>query len=148
MPEPQRICPACHTVAGTADSYCSSCGKVLARSDSPTGHRATPDLNYVPLVIARPESGDPLPLLIVPNPWRQRRKILKRTLALLATVAVAGLFALTLFLIGDNEHGVFIRAVAIGSGLLTAIALASWVNFGIRRAKKRPRRQEWRMSVS
>lgn len=83
-----------------------------------------------------------------PNPWRQRRKMLKRGLALMTTVAIACVFALSLFLIGDRESDTFARALLIRSGLLTVVAFASWVNFGIRRAKKRARCQHWRMSTS
>lgn len=86
------------------------------------------------------------PLQIVPDTRRQRRRTVKRALAFLLTVTIASVFALTL-LAGDRLDDTPGRVLLIGSGLLTAVAVGAWVSFGVRRARKRARRQRWQMSA-
>ena len=149
MPVRDIICPSCHAAAGAADIYCSFCGSVLASNDSLASDRsASPRPAHAPLATARPMPPPDLqPLHIVPDVWRQRRRTMKRVIALLLTAVLAAVFALTLVLSGDRQDDLAARGILIASGLLTAIAVGAWVRFAIRHARKRARRQRWQMSA-
>lgn len=150
MPVQERVCPACQHLAGTADSYCSSCGTVLRQgAREPTNGWDPAASDYRPLVLSRPVAPPELqPLQIVPDNSRQRRRMMKRGVALLLTVAIIGVFALSLVLLADRRGNATVQALMIVSGLLAIVALGAWVNFGVRRARKRARRQPWQMSAS
>lgn len=136
MPVQERVCPACRYLAGTADSYCSSCGTVLSQG----GSEAMNDWDsatsaYRPLGLSRPMAPPELqPLQIVPDNSRQRRRRMKRGVALLLTVAIVGVFALSLVLLANRPGNETIRALMIVSGLLNIVVPGAWANFGVRRA--------------
>lgn len=154
MPERQRVCPVCWLQAGSTDMYCSSCGSALPQSDvtSATVH-ASIDGDIAPLMLTRPVAPPDLqPLTIIPDNRRQRLRMVKRSFAVLVSLAIASIFAITLIVAGAGGAGegdaATMRTLAIVSGLLTIVALGGWINAVVRRARKRARRQEWQMSVS
>jgi len=142
MPLQERRCPTCRATALAADSYCSSCGSALPQHTTTAGE-------FRPLALSRPgPPADLHPLQIVPDTSRQRRRLVRRSLALLGTMAVACLFALSLWLLSEGDGGIPLFALAAGSGALTVVALGAWANFAVQRARKRARRHDWRMSTS
>ena len=74
--------------------------------------------------------------------------MMKRGVALLLTVAIIGVFALSLVLLADRPGNATVQTLMIVSGLMTIVALGAWVIFGVRRARKRTRREHWQMSAS
>lgn len=103
---------------------------------------------YRPLVLSRPMAPPELqPLQIVPDNSRRRRRRMKRGVALLLTVAIVGVFALSLVLLANRPGNATVQALMIVSGLLTIVVLGAWAIFGVRRARKRARRQPWQMSA-
>lgn len=149
MPVQERVCPVCRHLAGTADSYCSSCGTVLSQGGSESMNDWDPATSaYRPLVLSRPMAPPELqPLQIVPDNSRRRRRRMKRGVALLLTVAIVGVFALSLVLLANRPGNATVQALMIVSGLLTIVVLGAWAIFGVRRARKRARRQPWQMSA-
>jgi len=123
---------------------------VLPHHDSHGGDpRVAQRADYAPLLIARPAPPPDLqPLRIVPDTSRQRRRTMKRRVALLLTVAIIGVFALSLVLLADRPGNATVQTLMIVSGLMTIVALGAWVIFGVRRARKRARREHWQMSAS
>lgn len=150
MPDPERRCPACHAVADAADAYCSSCGAALQRGGFEfADNHAAPGHDYAPLALSWHAPHDLQPLQIVPDNRRQRRRMLKRSIAALVTLAIACIFGITLFLAMERDGDAAIMStLAIVSGLLTIVALGGWVNVAIRRMRKRARRHNWQMSIS
>ncbi len=69
---------------------------------------------------------------------------MKRAVAFLLTIVIASLFAFSL-LAGDRLNDLPVRVLVIVSGLLTAVAVGAWLNFAVRRARKRARRQRWQV---
>lgn len=150
MPERQRVCPVCWLQAGSTDSYCSSCGSVLPQNDvtSATVH-STIEGDIAPLTFSRPyQPNDLQPLTIIPDNWRQRRRMLRHGFALLLTLAMTCAFALSVVLLVDRSGDASVMALAATSGLLTIVAMGGWIAFGVKRARKRTRRQQWHMSTS
>ncbi len=148
MPVEENVCPICWHRSGAADTYCSSCGTVLDRGDStlPAGQAAA-ETDVAPLVLSPPAASPGLqPLHIVPDISRQRRRLMRRGFALLMTLAIASIFLLSLVPALDGQREA--QALAGVSGLLCIVALGGWINLGIKRSRKRSRRQEWRATTS
>ncbi len=141
MPQREHICPTCRSTAAPRDAYCSSCGAILPGIDS-ADQAVTP-----PLVSSGGRPHDLHPLHIVPDTSRQRRRLLRRVVALVATVAIACLFAVTIVMAGDRRDQAGVQALAIAFGLLTMLAIGGWIRLGVRRVRKRDRRQHWQMSA-
>lgn len=141
MPLQERTCPTCQTTASSVDSYCSSCGAKLPQI-------ITTARDFVPLIMSgtgRP--ADVHPLHIVPDTSRQRQRVVRRGLALLATIAVTCLFAVSLWLLGERDRDASALVLAAGSGAITLALLGGWAYFAVKRARKRARLHDWRMST-
>lgn len=148
MPVQEHVCPVCWHRSGPDDTYCSACGTVLVQEESILDHgQPATEPTVVPLVLSPPAASPGLqPLKIVPDTSRQRRRMLRRGFALLMTLVIVSMFVLSLVLTADGQRGA--QAMAVVSGCLCLVALGGWVNFGIKRWRKRARRQGWRTVTS